>query len=292
MNTALHPKTTTNVKSAFAIIILHLVLISACGKKQDSNSYLTNSGDFRERSEAADTAEATTSRFVLWLTDTTAMKEKPAALASSMNAEDLDYVKKYFHTAGRPKRGDFIASSGGMSVIAFSGADTMRYPGGHFWLKVKTSAGTVTDAEVFTEPETFDSIEMIMSASKRVQEIHASLSGKDRKAGNETLYQLSPGLYPDLNAVKTALRELFTVNAAVAVIAKLGIKAEGGAVWTSTRSSRESRSWEDARITAISRDAKGFILTLAVPTADFQNTSTTAVPFVMTMEGWRIDGVY
>jgi hypothetical protein len=166
------------------------------------------------------------------------------------------------------------------------------YPGGHFWLKVEATANTITDAEVFTEPETFDAIEMIMSASKRVQEIHDALSGKEQRAGNETSYQISPRVFPDLNAVKTALGEFFTAKATESIITKLGLKTEAGSVWTTKSSSRESRSWEDSRITAISRGAKGFTLTLAVPVDDFQRTTTATVPFVMTPDGWKIDGVF
>ena len=157
---------------------------------------------------------------------------------------------------------------------------------------VKTSANTITAADVYTEPETFDAIEMITSASKRMQEILAASGGREMHSGNETLHQLSPPLFPDLNAVKTALREFFTAKATEAIVSKLGMKTVDGSVWTAASAARESRSWNDARIAAITRDANGFVLTLAVPVDDFQRTTTATVPFVMTLEGWKIDGEF
>lgn len=274
---------------------LLLCALSACALLASCRSPAPPSS-LAEARELARTAEdaggdaagdAAVARMLLWLTDSSAQREITYDSTARLHRADAERLRGELTASGYPSTCTVIERGPDAVLAVFGGMDSAVFSGGRCWLRCALGGGgCITGMELFAEEEPYDVRQRLLQAEQLLRDIIGGSPSED--AGRSHLRQLSQDDYPDLAALRLALREEFSAQASEQIIQSSGIFMRDGAVYCPDVPWRHPLQWEVTDMSVTTRSDRGFTAHASFPT-EMQERSEVDIPLVITLDGWRLD---
>jgi hypothetical protein len=268
------------------LAVLVLFLLATCGRSPQSGSALENAAEF-ETLAASTGPEAVAARCILWLTDTTESDTLLSGIADALSKDELTSIRASVSQPSMPARADFLEKEAREFLALFSGADSSAHSGGRFWLNIKTDEESLIEISLVNEPEGSELFDLAELADARLCDIIAG--AEVERVGRSPLLRLRYEDYPDMETLRSGLRDFFTGRAVERIVQKLGVFSRDGVLWMPEIPRRPVRSWQSAEIAERRRNDRGFVARVQLSTGPGEYADIE-IPFILTFEGWRIDG--
>ena len=264
-----------------------LVLIPwGCSTGDAPGSYLDNCGELAVRSRQPG-VEGATAAFVLWITDTLPGSSATPPARSAISGADLRSLRAELESPVRPGSAHIVRARNDGAIVCFRQAESGE-TAARVWMSIMFRGQSLSTATVVRTPDEYDIHAIIQAGIEELRNINAS--GTIEGAGLKSIRRLDFESYPNMSAVRAGLAGFFSPRTVETIVQSYGMYEREGVVAMPERGRISRHAWERAEIQSVMHTDAGFVVRLQVPTRDFQGVSTVDVPFVLTFDGWRIDG--
>jgi hypothetical protein len=223
---------------------------------------------------------------LLWLTDSSARREIAYDSSARLPQAEAERLRTELVSAGRPTTCTVIERGADAVLAILAGMDSTAVAGGRCWLRCALGGGgAVTGMELSAEEDAYDVRQHLLRAETLMRDL--SFAGTTESGGRSRLRCLPQYDYPDLAALRAALREEFTAQAAEQILQQRGYFMRDGSVYAPDAPWRHAPPWDVTDIVVAARSDRGFTARVSFPLE--ADRADVDVPLVITLDGWRLD---
>ena len=269
------------------VTALLLFLLCSCRPKQANTSFLENRDDLAALATRA-SIDGLTASFVLWCTDTLQGTDARDTPRATLPSTELNVLREVLREPPRPVSARITATQDDGAVVSFSQTTSSGDPY-YFWMVLTFRERTIADVSLVKAAEQYDIDELIGIAADKMKDVLSS--GMVEGAGLKAVRRLNPEEFRDIAGVRTELSEAFSLRASELIIKTLGMYEREGLVWMPLHESETRHLWQQATIERVVPNPNGLVVNVQVPLRDSGVSDTLDIPFVLTVDGWRLGGM-